>query len=83
LPDEILLQWYNRKDSPIPNIPLEFQQKLVKSEVERRGLKESIVDTISEASNILNSVNESGSADLDSQLESVIEKLEAVLATKK
>jgi dTDP-glucose pyrophosphorylase len=38
LSDETLLLWYNSKDTPIPNTPLDFQHKLVKLEVERRGL---------------------------------------------
>jgi hypothetical protein len=39
LSDSTLLLWYNSKDTPIPNTPLDFQLKLVKLEVERRGLK--------------------------------------------
>ncbi|MCK9575776.1 MAG: hypothetical protein WC979_01960 [Candidatus Pacearchaeota archaeon] len=39
LSDETLMIWYNSKDNPIPNTPLDFQRNLVKLEVERRGLK--------------------------------------------
>jgi hypothetical protein len=38
LSDKTLLLWYNSKDTPIPNTPFDFQRKLVKLEVERRGL---------------------------------------------
>jgi hypothetical protein len=38
LSDETLLLWYNDTDFAIPNTPLDFQKKLVKLEVERRGL---------------------------------------------
>jgi len=38
LPDDVLLVWYNSKDKGVPNTPLAFQNKLVKLEVQRRGL---------------------------------------------
>lgn len=38
LSDKTLLLWYNSKYKPIPNTPLDFQQRLVKLEVKIRGL---------------------------------------------
>ena len=39
LSDSTLVLWSQSKDSPFPGTPLEFQQKLVKMEMEKRGLK--------------------------------------------
>lgn len=41
LDDKTLLDW-DKSNKGLPNTPLEFQQKLIKSEIERRGLNESV-----------------------------------------
>jgi hypothetical protein len=46
LDDDTLLMWYHSKEKALPNTPFEFQQKLVKLEVERRKLNvdESVIN---------------------------------------
>ena len=78
---------YNRMLKLVGLNPSDYKSKKInqlENDIANKLAKELYsFESVTEASNILNSVNESGSADLDSQLESVIEKLEAVLATKK
>jgi hypothetical protein len=85
LSDETLLLWYNTKDMPIPNTPLDFQNKLVKHEVERRGLSkihessdyknmldDDMADTYEEIMNYLRSLENDGDFD---EINSVLAKI--------
>jgi hypothetical protein len=48
LPNETLILW-SKDSNGIPGTPLYFQQKLVKIEMDKRGLKEEIQNTLTEA----------------------------------